>query len=73
MFIENHRDPYAYFIDIKPGTCFKKEEEEEEMNSIYVKIRSNYSTAIDLRNGKIIKMFPKSKIIPLYEAKIVTE
>lgn len=70
MFIENHRDPYAYFIDIKPGTCFKKE---EEINSIYVKIRSNYSTAIDLRNGKIIKMFPESKIIPLYEAKIVTE
>ena len=70
MFIENHRDPYAYFIDIKPGTCFKKE---EEINSIYVKIRSSYSAAIDLRDGKIIKMFPKSKIIPLYEAKIVTE
>ena len=73
MFIEDHKNPYAYFIDIKPGTCFKKEEEEEEMNSIYIKVRSNYSTAIDLRNGKIIKMFPKSKIIPLYEAKIVTE
>ena len=72
MFIENHRNPYAYFIDIKPGTCFKKEEE-EEISSIYVKVHSNYSAAIDLRNGKIIKMFPKSKIIPLYEAKIVTE
>ena len=71
MFIENHRNPYAYFIDIKPGTCFKKEE--EEMNSIYVKVRSNYNAAIDLRDGKIIKMFPESKIIPLYEAKIVTE
>lgn len=72
MFIEDHKNPYAYFIDIKPGTCFKKEEE-EEMNSIYVKVRSNYNAAIDLRNGNIIKIFPKSKIIPLYEAKIVTE
>lgn len=72
MLIEDHKNPYAYFIDIKPGTCFKKEEE-EEMNSIYVKVRSNYNAAIDLRDGKIIKMFPKSKIIPLYEAKIVIE
>lgn len=72
MFIENHKDPYAYFIDIKPGTCFKKEEE-EEINSIYVKVRSSYNAAIDLKNGNIIKMFPESKIIPLYEAKIVIE
>lgn len=71
MIIEDHKNPYAYFIDIKPGTCFKKEE--EEINSIYVKVRSSYSAAIDLRNGNIIKMFPKSKIIPLYEAKIVIE
>ena len=70
MFIENHRDPYAYFIDIKPGTCFKKE---EEINSIYVKVRSSCSAAIDLKNGNIIKMLPESKIIPLYEAKIVIE
>ena len=71
MIIEDHKNPYAYFIDIKPGTCFKKEE--EEINSIYVKVRSSCSAAIDLRNGNIIKMFPKSKIIPLYEAKIVIE
>lgn len=71
MIIEDHKNPYAYFMDIKPGTCFKKEE--EEINSIYVKVRSSYSAAIDLRNGNIIKIFPKSKIIPLYEAKIVIE
>lgn len=71
MIIEDHKNPYAYFIDIKPGTCFKKEE--EEINSIYVKVRSSYSAAIDLRNSNIIKMFPESKIIPLYEAKIVIE
>ena len=71
MIIEDHKNPYAYFMDIKPGTCFKKEE--EEINSIYVKVRSSYSAAIDLKNGNIIKIFPKSKIIPLYEAKIVIE
>lgn len=71
MIIEDHRNPYAYFINIKPGTCFKKEE--EEINSTYMKIRSNYSAAIDLKNGNIIKMFPESKIIPLYEAKLIIE
>ena len=71
MIIEDHKNPYTCFIDIKPGTCFKKEG--EEINSIYVKVRSNYSAAIDLKNGNIIKMFPESKIIPLYEAKIVIE
>lgn len=71
MIIEDHKSPYSYFIDIEPGTCFRKAE--EEINSIYVKVRSNYSAAIDLRNGAIVKIFPKCKIVPLYKAKLIIE
>lgn len=71
MIIEDHKNPYVYFIDIKPGTCFRKE---EETSSTYIKVRTTtYSVAIDLRNGDIVKMFPKCKVIPFYEAKLVIE
>lgn len=73
MIIEDHKNPDVYFIDIKPGTCFKRE---EETNSIYMKVRTTIDSvaiAVDLKNGDIVIMSPKNKIIPLCAAKIVIE
>lgn len=68
MTIEDHKS----FIDLKPETCFKREE--EETSSIYIKVRTTlYSIAINLKNGDIVELSPKCKVIPFYEAKLVIE